>query len=74
MYSLALVLAMPWENKKPKTAYFISSTNHYNVRTGKFVNDYIKKGYDVIYVTSDFDHMTKKRYYFNEYKIVSNCM
>ena len=59
---------MPWENKKPKTAYFISSTNHYNVRTGKFVNDYIKKGYDVIYVTSDFDHMTKKRYYFNEYK------
>lgn len=68
MYSLALVLAMPWENKKPKTAYFISSTNHYNVRTGKFVNDYIKKGYDVIYVTSDFDHMTKKRYYFNEYK------
>lgn len=68
MYSLALVLAMPWENKKPKTAYFISSTNHYNVRTGKFVNDYIKKGYDVIYVTSDFDHMTKKRHYFNEYK------
>lgn len=68
MYSLALVLAMPWENKKPKTAYFISSTNHYNVRTGKFVNDYIKKCYDVIYVTSDFDHMTKKRYYFNEYK------
>lgn len=68
MYSLALVLAMPWENKKPKTAYFISSTNHYNVRTGKFVNDYIKKGYDVIYVTSDFDHMTKKRYCFNEYK------
>lgn len=68
MYSLALVLAMPWENKKSKTAYFISSTNHYNVRTGKFVNDYIKKGYDVIYVTSDFDHMTKKRYYFNEYK------
>lgn len=68
MYSLALVLSMPWENKKPKTAYFISSTNHYNVRTGKFVNDYIKKGYDVIYVTSDFDHMTKKRYYFNEYK------
>lgn len=68
MYSLALVLAMPWKNKKPKTAYFISSTNHYNVRTGKFVNDYIKKGYDVIYVTSDFDHMTKKRYYFNEYK------
>lgn len=68
MYSLALVLAMPWENKKPKTAYFISSTNHYNVRTGKFVNDYIKKGYDVIYVTSDLDHMTKKRYYFNEYK------
>lgn len=68
MYSLALVLAMPWENKKPKTAYFISSTNHYNVRTGKFVNDYIKKVYDVIYVTSDFDHMTKKRYYFNEYK------
>lgn len=39
MYSLALVLSMPWENKKPKTAYFISSTNHYNVRTGKFVND-----------------------------------
>lgn len=68
MYSLALVLAMPWENKKPKTAYFISSTNHYNVRTGKFVNDYVKKGYDVIYVTSDFDHMTKKRYCFNEYK------
>ena len=68
MYSLALVLAMPWENKKPKTAYFISSTNHYNVRTGRFVNDYVKKGYDVIYVTSDFDHMTKKRYYFNEYK------
>ena len=68
MYSLALVLSMPWENKKPKTAYFISSTNHYNVRTGKFVNDYIKKGYDVIYVTSDFDHMTKKRYCFNEYK------
>lgn len=68
MYSLALVLAMPWEKKKPKTAYFISSTNHYNVRTGKFVNDYIKKGYDVIYVTSDFDHMTKKRYCFNEYK------
>lgn len=68
MYSLALVLAMPWENKKPKTAYFISSTNHYNVRTGKFVNDYIKKGYDVIYVTSDFDHMTKKRYCINEYK------
>ena len=64
MYSLALVLSMPWENKKPKTAYFISSTNHYNVRTGKFV----KKGYDVIYVTSDFDHMTKKRYCFNEYK------
>ena len=48
MYSLALVLSMPWENKKPKTAYFISSTNHYNVRTGKFVNDYVKKGYDVI--------------------------
>lgn len=68
MYSLALVLAMPWENKKPKTAYFISSTNHYNVRTRKFVNDYVKKGYDAIYVTSDFDHMTKKRYYFNEYK------
>lgn len=68
MYSLALVLAMPWENKKPKTAYFISSTNHYNVRTGKFVNDYVKKGYDVIYVTSDFDHMTKKRYCFNAYK------
>lgn len=68
MYSLALVLAMPWENKKPKTAYFISSTNHYNVRTGKFVNDYVKKGYDVIYVTSDFDHMTKKSYCFNEYK------
>lgn len=68
MYSLALVLAMPWENKKRKTAYFISSTNHYNVRTGKFVNDYVKKGYDVIYVTSDFDHMTKKRYCFNEYK------
>lgn len=68
MYSLALVLSMPWENKKPKTAYFISSTNHYNVRTGKFVNDYVKKGYDVIYVTSDFDHMTKKRYCFNEYK------
>lgn len=68
MYSLALVLAMPWENKKPKTAYFISSTNHYNVRTRKFVNDYVKKGYDVIYVTSDFDHMTKKRYNFNEYK------
>lgn len=68
MYSLALVLAMPWENKKPKTACFISSTNHYNVRTGKFVNDYVKKGYDAIYVTSDFDHMTKKRYYFNEYK------
>ena len=68
MYSLALVLAMPWENKKPKTAYFISFTNHYNVRTGRFVNDYVKKGYDVIYVTSDFDHMTKKRYYFNEYK------
>lgn len=68
MYSLALVLAMPWENKKPKTAYFISSTNHYNVRTGKFVNDYVKKGYDAIYVTSDFDHMTKKRYNFNEYK------
>lgn len=68
MYSLALVLSMPWENKKPKTAYFISSTNHYNVRTGKFVNDYVKKGYDVIYVTSDFDHMTKKRYCFNAYK------
>ena len=68
MYSLALVLSMPWENKKPKTAYFISSTNHYNVRTGKFVNDYVKKGYDVIYVTSDFDHMTIKRYCFNEYK------
>lgn len=68
MYSLALVLSMPWENKKPKTAYFISSTNHYNVRTGMFVNDYVKKGYDVIYVTSDFDHMTKKRYCFNEYK------
>lgn len=68
MYSLALILSMPWENKKPKTAYFISSTNHYNVRTGKFVNDYVKKGYDVIYVTSDFDHMTKKRYCFNEYK------
>lgn len=68
MYSLALVLSMPWENKKPKTAYFISSTNHYNVRTEKFVNDYVKKGYDVIYVTSDFDHMTKKRYCFNEYK------
>lgn len=68
MYSLALVLSMSWENKKPKTAYFISSTNHYNVRTGKFVNDYVKKGYDVIYVTSDFDHMTKKRYCFNEYK------
>lgn len=68
MYSLALVLSMPWENKKPKTAYFINSTNHYNVRTGKFVNDYVKKGYDVIYVTSDFDHMTKKRYCFNEYK------
>lgn len=68
MYSLALVLSMPWENKKPKTAYFISSTNHYNVRTVKFVNDYVKKGYDVIYVTSDFDHMTKKRYCFNEYK------
>lgn len=68
MYSLALVLAMPWENKKPKTAYFISSTNHYNVRTGKFVNDYVKKGYDVIYVTSDFNHMTKNRYCFNEYK------
>lgn len=68
MYSLALVLSMPCENKKPKTAYFISSTNHYNVRTGKFVNDYVKKGYDVIYVTSDFDHMTKKRYCFNEYK------
>lgn len=68
MYSLALVLSMPWENKKPKTAYFISSTNHYNVRTGKFVNDYVKKSYDVIYVTSDFDHMTKKRYCFNEYK------
>lgn len=68
MYSLALVLSMPWENKKPKTAYFIGSTNHYNVRTGKFVNDYVKKGYDVIYVTSDFDHMTKKRYCFNEYK------
>lgn len=68
MYSLALVLSMPWENKKPKTAYFISSTNHYNVRTAKFVNDYVKKGYDVIYVTSDFDHMTKKRYCFNEYK------
>lgn len=68
MYSLALVLSMPWENKKLKTAYFISSTNHYNVRTGKFVNDYVKKGYDVIYVTSDFDHMTKKRYCFNEYK------
>lgn len=68
MYSLALVLAMPWENKKPKTAYFISSTNHYNVRTRKFVNDYVKKGYDAIYVTSDFDHMTKKRYNFNEYK------
>ena len=68
MYSLALVLSMPWENKKPKTAYFISSTNHYNVRTGKFVNYYVKKGYDVIYVTSDFDHMTKKRYCFNEYK------
>ena len=68
MYSLALVLSMPWENKKPKTAYFISSTNHYNVRTGKFVNDYVKKGYDVIYVTSDFDHMTNKRYCFNEYK------
>lgn len=68
MYSLALVLSMPWENKKPKTAYFISSTNHYNVRTGKFVNDYVKKGYDVIYVTSDFVHMTKKRYCFNEYK------
>lgn len=68
MYSLALVLSMPWENKKPKTAYFISSTNHYNVRTGKFVNDYVKKGYDVIYVTSDFDHMTKKRYCFNKYK------
>lgn len=68
IYSLALVLSMPWENKKPKTAYFISSTNHYNVRTGKFVNDYVKKGYDVIYVTSDFDHMTKKRYCFSEYK------
>lgn len=68
MYSLALVLAIPWENKKPKTACFISSTNHYNVRTRKFVNDYVKKGYDAIYVTSDFDHMTKKRYYFNEYK------
>ena len=68
MYSLALVLSMPWENKKPKTAYFISSTNHYNVRTGKFVNDYVKKGYNVIYVISDFDHMTKKRYCFNEYK------
>lgn len=68
MYSLALVLAMPWENKKPKTAYFISSTNHYNVRTRKFVNDYVKKGYDAIYVTSDFDHMTKKRYNFDEYK------
>lgn len=68
MYSLALVLAIPWENKKPKTACFISSTNHYNVRTRKFVNDYVKKGYDAIYVTSDFDHMTKKRYYFKEYK------
>ena len=68
MYSLALVLSIPWENNKPKTAYFISSTNNYNVRTEKFVNDYVKKGYDVIYVTSDFDHMTKKRYCFNEYK------
>lgn len=43
MYSLALVLSMPWENKKPKTAYFISSTNHYNVEQESLLMIMLKK-------------------------------
>lgn len=45
-----------------KTAYLISCSDHYAHRLD--VTDYCLKqmGYDTVYITSDFDHFTKKKF------------
>lgn len=44
-----------------KKAVVISGTNHYEERMRSVIEEY-KKEYDVTYLVSDFDHVTKKRY------------
>lgn len=45
---------------KGRTAYLISCSDHYNHRLG-VMNSYLQShGYETTYVTSDFDHTTKK--------------
>ena len=44
-----------------KRVVVISGTNHYEERAKSVIEEY-KKEHEVIYLTSDFDHVTKKRY------------
>jgi len=47
---------------KNKTAYLICCFNHYHHRL-YVVDEYLRSlGYRTVFVTSDFDHMTKKQY------------
>jgi len=47
---------------KNKTAYIISCFNHYHHRL-HVVDDYLRScGYKTVFVTSDFDHMSKNAY------------
>ncbi len=44
-----------------KKVVVISGTNHYEERMKSVIREY-QKDHEVIYLTSDFDHVTKKRY------------
>ncbi len=45
-----------------KKAVFISCTNHYTERAMFFEKHFISKGYESVYITSDFNHSTKSHY------------
>ena len=66
IYALALTLSCPWIEKKENGAIVVSATNHYSIRAKKIIKQFENDGYDVTYVTSDFDHMTKLYYEFSE--------
>ena len=44
-----------------KRVVVISGTNHYEERAKSVIEEY-QKEHEVIYLTSDFDHVTKQRY------------
>ena len=48
--------------KKP-TCVCISCFNYYDTRMKQITDYFRKKGYEVVYVTSDFNHFEKRRFY-----------